>query len=105
MVIFYLLFFQCVNPLSGGMTLVLTFMCVLLKNVQHAPSIKMNLVSGTLLLGMAMGRIRVGYNKYQPVTVLAGISHTRPQLYTRVKFFTRTRRVSGGYRVPAGIYI
>jgi hypothetical protein len=30
MVIFYLLFFQCVNPLSGGMTLVLTFMCVLI---------------------------------------------------------------------------
>jgi hypothetical protein len=28
MVIFYLLFFQCVNPLSGGMALVLTFMCV-----------------------------------------------------------------------------
>jgi hypothetical protein len=30
MVIFYLLFFQCVNPLSGGLTLVLTFMCVLI---------------------------------------------------------------------------
>jgi hypothetical protein len=30
MVIFYLLFFQCVSPLSGGLTLVLTFMCVLI---------------------------------------------------------------------------
>jgi hypothetical protein len=30
MVIFYLLFFQCVNPLSGGLALVLTFMCVLI---------------------------------------------------------------------------
>jgi hypothetical protein len=30
MVIFYLLFFQCVNPLSSGLTLVLTFMCVLI---------------------------------------------------------------------------
>jgi hypothetical protein len=30
MVIFYLLFFQFVNPPSGGLTLVLTFMCVLI---------------------------------------------------------------------------
>jgi hypothetical protein len=30
MVIFYLLFFQCVNPLSGGLILVLIFMCVLI---------------------------------------------------------------------------
>jgi hypothetical protein len=30
MIIFYLLFFQCVNPLSGGLTLVLTFMYVLI---------------------------------------------------------------------------
>jgi hypothetical protein len=30
MVIFYLPFFQCVNPLSGRLTLVLTFMCVLI---------------------------------------------------------------------------
>jgi hypothetical protein len=30
MVIFYLMFFQCVNLLSGGLTLVLTFMCVLI---------------------------------------------------------------------------
>jgi hypothetical protein len=29
MVIFYLLFFQCVNPLSGGLIPVLIFMCVL----------------------------------------------------------------------------
>ena len=27
MVIFYLLFFQCVNPMSSGMILVLIFMC------------------------------------------------------------------------------
>jgi hypothetical protein len=30
MVIFYLLFFQCVNPLSGGLMLVLIFMCMLI---------------------------------------------------------------------------
>jgi hypothetical protein len=30
MVIFYLLFFQCVNPLSGRLILVLIFMCVLI---------------------------------------------------------------------------
>jgi hypothetical protein len=30
MVIFYILLFYCVSPLSGGLTLVLTFMCVLI---------------------------------------------------------------------------
>jgi hypothetical protein len=30
MIIFYVLFFRCVSPLSGGLTLVLTFMCVLI---------------------------------------------------------------------------
>jgi hypothetical protein len=56
-------------------------------------------------LGMAMGRVRIGYGKYPPVTIPAGITHTRPQLYPRVGFCTRARthRVSGGYRIPAGI--
>jgi hypothetical protein len=44
-------------------------------------------------VGMAMGQIRVGFNKYPPATVPVGISHTRPQLYTWVK--NCTRRVSG----------
>jgi hypothetical protein len=44
---------------------------------------------------MAMGQIRVRYKKYLPTTVPTGISHTHPQLYSRVKNCTRTRRVSG----------
>jgi hypothetical protein len=54
---------------------------------------------------MTMGRVRIGYGKYPPVTIPAGITHTRPQLYPRVGFCTRARthRVSGGYRIPAGI--
>jgi hypothetical protein len=56
-------------------------------------------------LGMAMGRVRIGYGKYSPGTIPADITHTRPQLYPRVGFCThaRTHRVSGGYRIPAGI--
>jgi hypothetical protein len=56
-------------------------------------------------LGMAMGRVWIGYGKYPPTTILAGITHTRPRLYPRVGFCTRARthRVSGGYRIPAGI--
>jgi hypothetical protein len=56
-------------------------------------------------VGMAMGRVRIGYGKYPPATIPAGITHTRPRLYPRVGFCTRahTHRVSGGYRIPAGI--
>jgi hypothetical protein len=56
-------------------------------------------------LEMAMGRVRIGYGKYPPATIPAGITHTRPRLYPRVGFCTRARthRVSGGYRIPAGI--
>jgi hypothetical protein len=56
-------------------------------------------------LGMAMGRIRIGYGKYPPATIPAGITHTRPRLYPRVGICTRARthRVSDGYRIPAGI--
>jgi hypothetical protein len=56
-------------------------------------------------LGMAMGQVWIGYGKYPPATILAGITHTRPRLYPRVGFCTRVRthRVSGGYRIPAGI--
>jgi hypothetical protein len=59
----------------------------------------------SLTLGMAMGRVRVGYSKYPPATIPAGITHTRPRLYPRVGFYTHARihRVSGGYRIPAGI--
>jgi hypothetical protein len=59
----------------------------------------------SLTLGMAMGWVRVGYGKYPPTTIPAGITHTRPRLYPRVGFCTRARihRVSGGYRIPAGI--
>jgi hypothetical protein len=58
-------------------------------------------------VGMATGRIRARYNKYPFTTILTGISHTRPQLYPRIKNCThvRTRRVLGGYRIPTGIYI
>jgi hypothetical protein len=54
---------------------------------------------------MAMGRVRIGYGKYPPATIPAGITHTRPRLYPRVGFCTRahTHRVSGGYRIPVGI--
>jgi hypothetical protein len=54
---------------------------------------------------MAMGRVRIGYGKYPPATIPAGITHTRPRLYPRVGSCTRARthRVSGGYRIPAGI--
>lgn len=54
---------------------------------------------------MAMGRVRIGYGKYPPATIPAGITHTRPRLYPRVGFCTRARthRVSGGYRIPVGI--
>jgi hypothetical protein len=50
-------------------------------------------------IGMAMGRVRIGYGKYPPATIPAGITHTRPRLYPRVGFCTRARthRVSGGY--------
>jgi hypothetical protein len=56
-------------------------------------------------VGMAMGRVRIGYGKYPPATIPAGITHTRPRLYPRVGFCTRARthRVSGGYQIPAGI--
>jgi hypothetical protein len=56
-------------------------------------------------VGMAMGRVRIEYGKYPPATIPAGITHTRPRLYPRVGFCTRahTHRVSGGYRIPAGI--
>jgi hypothetical protein len=56
-------------------------------------------------LGMAMGRVRIGYGKYPPATIPAGITHTRPRLYPRVGFCTRARthRVSGGYRIPVDI--
>jgi hypothetical protein len=56
-------------------------------------------------VGMAMGRVRIGYGKYPPATIPAGITHTRPRLYPRVGICTRARthRVSGGYRIPAGI--
>jgi hypothetical protein len=56
-------------------------------------------------IGMAMGRVRIGYGKYPPATIPAGITHTRPRLYPRVGICTRARthRVSGGYRIPAGI--
>jgi hypothetical protein len=54
---------------------------------------------------MAMGRVRIGYGKYPPTIIPAGVTHTRPRLYPRVGFCTRARthRVSGGYRIPAGI--
>jgi hypothetical protein len=56
-------------------------------------------------VGMAMGRVRIGYGKYPPTTIPAGITHTRPRLYPRVGICTRARthRVSGGYRIPTGI--
>jgi hypothetical protein len=56
-------------------------------------------------VGMAMGRVRIGYGKYPPAIIPAGITHTRPRLYPRVEICTRARthRVSGGYRIPAGI--
>jgi hypothetical protein len=55
-------------------------------------------------LGMAMGRVRIGYGKYPPAIIPAGITHIRSRLYPRVGFCTRARthRVSGGYRIPAG---
>jgi hypothetical protein len=60
---------------------------------------------GLLGIGMAMGRVRIGYSKYPPVTIPAGITHTRPRLYPRVGFCTRARThwVSGGYRIPVDI--
>jgi hypothetical protein len=47
-----------------------------------------------------MGRIQVVYNKYSPTTVPAGISHTRSQLYPRVKIVPVP--VPVGYRVGIG---
>jgi hypothetical protein len=51
-------------------------------------------------LGMETGRIRVGYNKYLPTTVPAGISHTLSQLYPRVKIVPVPIPV--GYRAGIG---
>jgi hypothetical protein len=57
----------------------------------------------TFFIGMAMGRVRIGYGKYPPAIIPAGITHIRQRLYPRVGFCTpRTHRVSGGYRIPAG---
>jgi hypothetical protein len=52
-----------------------------------------------------MGRVRIGYGKYPPATIPAGITHTRPRLYPRVGFCTRARThpVLGGHRIPAGV--
>jgi hypothetical protein len=63
------------------------------------------LTNYVIKLGMTAGRIRVGYNKYPPATVPAGISHTGLRPYPWVLDYTRTRRVSGRYRVPVGVYI
>jgi hypothetical protein len=54
---------------------------------------------------MAMGQARIGYGKYPPAAIPAGITHTRPRLYPLVGFCTRARthRVSGEYQIPAGI--
>jgi hypothetical protein len=60
-----------------------------------------------LLLGMAMGQVRIRYNNYSPVSKedMSRNSYLYP--YPRVKIYTRTctRRVSVGYRVPVGFTI
>jgi hypothetical protein len=56
-------------------------------------------------LGMATGRVRVGWSKNPPATVPAKCDQTRLRPHPWVESRTRTHRVSGGFRVPVGFSI
>jgi hypothetical protein len=56
-------------------------------------------------LGMATGRVRVGWSKNPPATAPAKCDQTRPRPHPRVESRTRTHRVSGGFRVPVGFRV